>query len=165
MGKKYDGRKTDSWALGVVLFAIGTGGMPFVEDGEGTPDAGGKRRKNYLMKIAKGDYKWPTPAATSKSDLGPTLAKPHSLTQNHNHPLHPSSSSSTRLVTPALKSIVSKLLTRDSEKRFEVSKVWEEEWLKGEGGPNKSDYEAGWVEGEVEGDMARRGSEALLLGD
>lgn len=52
MGKPYDGRNTDSWACGVVLFALASGGLPFVEEEGGS-------RKKYLLSIAKGDYRWP----------------------------------------------------------------------------------------------------------
>lgn len=52
MGKQYDGRQTDTWALGVVLFAIITGELPFMEEIEG-------KRRAYLMKVAKGQYTWP----------------------------------------------------------------------------------------------------------
>ena len=55
MGKKYDGRKTDAWALGVVLFSLVTGVLPFVED-EKDP----RGRKGYLLRIAKAEYRWPT---------------------------------------------------------------------------------------------------------
>jgi tRNA (cytidine32/guanosine34-2'-O)-methyltransferase len=52
MAKSYDGRDTDSWAVGVVLYALIVGEMPFDgEDGE-------RRRK--MMRIAKAQYSFPT---------------------------------------------------------------------------------------------------------
>ena len=57
MGRTYDGRETDAWAMGVVLFALVVGELPF-----DTPDEGrGEReeRKRRMMRIAKGQYSWP----------------------------------------------------------------------------------------------------------
>ena len=59
MGQAYDGRQTDAWALGVVLFALLTGALPFLANTEEQP-VDMKARKSYLMKIARADYKWPT---------------------------------------------------------------------------------------------------------
>ncbi|ORY39738.1 kinase-like domain-containing protein [Leucosporidium creatinivorum] len=108
MGRKYDGRKTDAWALGVVLFAIITGVMPFVEEPEG---AKGKGRRGYLLKIAKGEYRWP---ALNDDD-------------------------SARLVSPSVKALAARLLVRDPEKRAKVDDVWESEWMQGDGRPERVD--------------------------
>jgi tRNA (cytidine32/guanosine34-2'-O)-methyltransferase len=61
MGRSYDGRLTDAWACGVVLFALITGGLPFDEAGEVHDGKRGEReeRKRRLMRIAREDYKWP----------------------------------------------------------------------------------------------------------
>ena len=51
MGKAYDGRDTDSWAVGVVLYALVVGEMPF-----DTPD---DDRRKKMLKIAKAQYTYP----------------------------------------------------------------------------------------------------------
>lgn len=110
MGKTYDGRKTDAWALGVVLFAIVTGVMPFVANNDasdGAP-ASSKSRRAFLLKIAKGDYRWP-------ADSGST------------------GEHADRLATPAVKELVARLLAREPAKRARVDDVWDAEWMRGEG--------------------------------
>ncbi|KAG8930226.1 hypothetical protein FRC02_004485 [Tulasnella sp. 418] len=119
MGTKYDGRQTDAWACGVVLFALATRSLPFdrantVGGGSGASDAGGSLlsvtsgggRRSYLMRIAKNEYYWPdeTDGAGKK------------------------------LVTPGLKKVVEKLLVRNPKKRVSIVDLWEEEWMHGEGG-------------------------------
>lgn len=56
MGQPYDGRKTDAWATGVLLFTLITGELPF--DSSGSPDDTTSRRKR-MMRIARGTYEWP----------------------------------------------------------------------------------------------------------
>ena len=104
MGKSYDGRNTDSWACGIVLFALATGGLPFVEIEGGS-------RKKYLLSIAKGEYKWPQVVKFGGEDL---------------------------------RGVVEKLLVRDPNKRSRVDRVWEMDWMQGEGRPLKA---RGWVGG------------------
>ncbi|GAA5980901.1 hypothetical protein JCM11641_005478 [Rhodosporidiobolus odoratus] len=113
MGKKYDGRMTDAWALGVVLFAIVTGVMPFVEDpnplhgstgaaagagagGMSDGEASKKGRRAYLMKIAKADYRWPGqggPRFSSTSAAGGGSSTPSSSPVKGSHSRTPSSAS------------------------------------------------------------------------
>lgn len=130
MGKKYDGRRTDAWALGVVLYALTTGGMPFVEDSDG------KGRKSYLLKIAKAEFHWPAEKGTSEGD----------------EVVHRSAgvgADAVRLVTPSLKALVESLLVRDPEKRAKVDDVWGMEWMAGEGRPERV---FGWVSPPEAGD-------------
>lgn len=58
MGKPYDGRETDAWAMGVVLYALVVGELPFDVEEEGLEEKGQRKRK--MMRIAKGEYSWRT---------------------------------------------------------------------------------------------------------
>ncbi|KAH9813754.1 kinase-like domain-containing protein [Melampsora americana] len=58
LGKAYDGRKTDVWALGVVGYGIIVGRLPF----------GGSSRRQMLVKIAKGSYDWPSASSEGESE-------------------------------------------------------------------------------------------------
>lgn len=56
MGQMYDGRQTDAWACGIVLYALAIRTLPF--DNKGEDDGRGSRRR-YLVRIAKCEYTWP----------------------------------------------------------------------------------------------------------
>ncbi|KAL9029262.1 MAG: hypothetical protein Q9196_002483 [Gyalolechia fulgens] len=52
MGQEYDGRATDAWALGVLLYAIMEGRLPF------DPIPGSRRRSPTTHRIARCEWSW-----------------------------------------------------------------------------------------------------------
>lgn len=52
MGQEYDGRSTDGWALGAVLYAIMEGRLPF------DPTPGAKRQSPRSHRIARCEWSW-----------------------------------------------------------------------------------------------------------
>lgn len=117
MGKPYDGFLTDSWAVGIVFYAVVTGGLPFVEQVETSREKfeGLERRistrggrKGYLLKIAKAEYEWPADKVRGGGKIE---------------------------FSKELKEIVGKLLVRDPGKRLRVGSesFWECDWISGDG--------------------------------
>lgn len=156
MGKRYDGRQTDAWALGVVLYAIITGSLPFVEDfgasvsanaspaqpvasrGGLSPSSRGsaKARRSYLLKIAKGQYSWPIPPEARDEGLGTTI-DPETL----------SAIDATRMATAPVKTLAGALLARDPKNRIRVEDVWDYGWMVGPGAPEKRSVRGGDLDG------------------
>lgn len=69
MGQPYDGRQTDSWALGVLLFALMEGRLPFDPPPGSTEQ---KMRSKTAHKIARCEWKWVklVPAPVEPKDSG-----------------------------------------------------------------------------------------------
>ena len=111
-GSMYDGRKTDAWACGVVLYALATRALPFDRKvasmssphGYSGTDSAGETRRSYLVRIAQGVYSWPEPGM-----------------------------SGSRLSTEGVQNVVGRLLVRDPAKRAWIWNIWDEEWMEGEG--------------------------------
>lgn len=66
MGYDYDGRQTDAWACGIVLYALAVRSLPF--DPKSLDNGHGSRRR-YLVRIAKCEYSWPSDASLAIEDL------------------------------------------------------------------------------------------------
>ena len=63
MGQPYDGRQTDAWALGVLLYALLEGRLPF----DPLPGSGNKMRSRTAHRIARCEWKWLNLAGEDKS--------------------------------------------------------------------------------------------------
>lgn len=134
-GRPYDGRETDAWACGVVLYALATRRLPFdrqrtrEQDETNQPSAPNKadlraERRALLVRIAKAEFSWPEDALTA--DESASLAG-----DNEAQPLK-----GTGLVRSiGVRRIVERLLVRDPRKRSKIIDLWEDEWMRGEGAP------------------------------
>ena len=105
MGSRYDGRDTDAWACGVVLYALTTRRLPFDSHHVGFSS---KNRKAMLLRIAKCEYGWPK---TEEADY-PALWQ-----------------------LPGVKRTVERLLVRNPQQRWKIDALWQDEWMNGEGAP------------------------------
>lgn len=54
-GLGYDGRQTDTWALGVILYSLLAGYLPFMYN-----PARGEKVSHLFYRIVSADYKWPS---------------------------------------------------------------------------------------------------------
>jgi len=105
MGSRYDGRDTDAWACGVVLYALTARRLPFDSLYGGFNS---KSRKAMLLRIAKCEYGWPK----MEEDYQPALWQ-----------------------IPGVKRIVERLLVRNPQQRWKIDALWQDEWMSGEGAP------------------------------
>ncbi|KAF8321789.1 kinase-like protein [Clavulina sp. PMI_390] len=85
MAQPYDGRQTDAWACGVILFALVTRSLPFDADvsrlirksmGDLAFPEHDKRdtKRGYMVRIAKGEYKWPDELLPIRQSSGSTVS-------------------------------------------------------------------------------------------
>ena len=135
MGRPYDGRQTDAWACGVVLYTLATRRLPFDALTPPPLPAGASRletdreehrrkraeRKALLNRIAVGTYSWPE----SESDVtavdaidGPPRVQGVALARSE-----------------GVRRMVGRLLVRDPRKRPRVADLWVDEWMHAEGAP------------------------------
>ncbi|KAJ3514169.1 hypothetical protein NLJ89_g2523 [Agrocybe chaxingu] len=139
----YDARKTDAWACGVVLYALVGRYLPFGEgvstDGEAKVKIGGERgvgyhgghtsvveRRHWLMRIARGEWTWPSDDADGVDEAIPTNEVDRHMEEDEEELVGP------RLVkSQGARRIVSRLLVRDTKKRARIGDLWDDPWMNG----------------------------------
>jgi protein-serine/threonine kinase len=107
----YDGRETDAWALGVVLFALVTRALPFDPPPLIPPvDADAERaRRRWVLRVVRGEWTWPVVEGADGESLrgGAQLV---------------------RLV--AVRNVVARLLVSEPRRRARVGALWDEPWMR-----------------------------------
>lgn len=101
IGQEYDGRATDAWALGVLLYAIMEGRLPF------DPVPGARRKSPTSHRIARCEWQW-VRYADAEGEWDSTKGKE----------------------LEGAREVVEGLLAR-ARCRWNLEKVQEKEWVKG----------------------------------
>ena len=120
----YDGRETDAWVLGVILFALLTRTLPF--DPPPTLDAppaeteAERAHMRWVLRVVHGEWSWPVvpqvPTITLMWD-GATVESPEPRGM-------------TLMRITAMQSLVARLLVSDPGCWARVSALWDEPWMR-----------------------------------
>jgi len=109
----YDGRETDAWALGVVLYALVTRALPFdppqqMLDAPPVNAQTERARRRWVMRVVRGEWTWPPPVERGEEEepKGAQLMAP-----------------------PGMRNVVGRLLVSDPRRRARVGALWDEPWM------------------------------------
>lgn len=127
----YDGRETDAWALGVVLFAVVTRKLPFDPDSVEAVAAsrGGTKgslrrkeaRKAWMMRIVRGEYEWPDDSEL----VGTSVSSTEGVEDEDEGDGEPKGTELAML--EGVREVVGRLLVPDPTKRARVAELADEE--------------------------------------
>lgn len=122
----YDGRETDAWALGVVLFALATRALPFdPPQTVDTPPADSeaeRARRRWVLRVVRGEWSWP--AAPMSDDSAVSAA---AVVEGGDGELLRGAA---LVRIAAVRKLVARLLVSDPRRRARVSAVWDEPWMR-----------------------------------
>lgn len=157
----YDARETDAWACGVVLYALVGRTLPFGEGpgevlqagvnigGEARAFGGGgsaTERRQWLMRIVKGEWVWPShdPTGESGSVVGEREGELRGaqLTKS-----------------AGARRVVGKLLVRDPSRRARIVDLWDDEWMGAAGSSAASTHSRAGSAGSDFGDNGHWGED------
>ncbi|KAH9069424.1 kinase-like domain-containing protein [Lactarius deliciosus] len=111
----YDGRETDAWALGVVLFALATRALPFdpplMLDAPPADADAERARRRWVLRVVRGEWTWPAAVAAPLGEEGEARG-----------------AQLVRLV--GVRDVVARLLVCDPRRRARVGALWDEPWMR-----------------------------------
>jgi protein-serine/threonine kinase len=120
----YDGRETDAWALGVVLFALTTRSLPFDPplplDVPPTDGEVERARRRWVLRVVRGEWSWPVTLAPATGVEGATVEG-----ESGGEPR-----GATLVRIAPVRNLVAKLLVSDPRRRARISALWDEPWMR-----------------------------------